>query len=68
MRRQWVPPSVIAEVLPRLADESRVDWAKPLNQWTRDEMIGFLDLALCLIREAMAARMAVIPFDDPIPF
>jgi hypothetical protein len=66
--QQWVHPSVIAQILPALASEAKADWSKPLNDWTREEMINFLELALELIREAMAARMAAIPFDDSIPF
>jgi hypothetical protein len=45
--RQWVPPAVIAQILPALASEAKIDWTKPLDQWSRDDMIGFLHLALC---------------------
>jgi hypothetical protein len=65
---QWVPPEVIEEILPVLADSATVDWSKPLSTWSREEMVKFLDLVLGLVRQAMAARTAAIPFNDPIPF
>jgi hypothetical protein len=45
----------IAAILPELADSS-VDFAKPLAQLSRDEMITFLADALRLIGKATAAR------------
>jgi hypothetical protein len=59
---------VIEEILPPLAEMAPVDWSKPLSGWSRDEMVRFLDLALGLIRQTMAAKTAAIPSDDPIPF
>jgi hypothetical protein len=65
---QWVPPDVIEEILPALADDTAIDWSRPLSSWSREEMVKFLDLVLGLVRQAMAARTATIPFNDPMPF
>jgi hypothetical protein len=65
--RQWIPSSVLEGILPRLA-ESGTDWSKPLNAWSRSEMVTFLNNALDLIRDAMIERKANVPFDDEIPF
>jgi hypothetical protein len=65
--RQWIPSSVLEGILPRLAETS-ADWSKPLNAWTRSEMVTFLNNALDLIRDAMIVRKASVPFDDEIPF
>jgi hypothetical protein len=45
----------VATVLPELA-ESGIDWAKPLGEWPRETMIGFLLTAMRLIHKAMIAR------------
>jgi hypothetical protein len=45
----------VATILPELA-ESGIDWAKPLGEWPRETMIGFLLTAMRLIRKAMTAR------------
>jgi hypothetical protein len=45
----------VATVLPELA-ESGIDWTKPLGEWPRETMIGFLLTAMRLIRKAMTAR------------
>jgi hypothetical protein len=43
--------------LPELADAcSDLDWSKPLTQWSREHIIGFLLKAMPLIRKAMLAR------------
>jgi len=56
----WLDPSprdsaIVLSVLPRLADQSAIDWAKPLADWSREEMAGFVGLASRLIDEARAA-------------
>ena len=38
-----------------LADQSAIDWSKPLAEWSREEMAGFVGLAWRLIDEAKAA-------------
>jgi len=38
-----------------LADQSAIDWSKPLTDWSREEMAGFVGLASRLIDEARAA-------------
>lgn len=45
----------ITAILPELA-ESGVDFTKPLAEFSRDEMIGFLADAFTLIRKAAATR------------
>jgi hypothetical protein len=34
----------------------KIDWAKPLNDWSRETMVKFLLAAFTLIRKAMTAR------------
>jgi hypothetical protein len=48
----------VAAILPELADACAeiVDWSKPLTEWPRDTIIGFLLRAMPLIRKAMVAR------------
>lgn len=46
----------IATILPRLATEAKIDWARALNDWSKDEMIGFLGLAFSLMLPALVAR------------
>jgi hypothetical protein len=46
----------IAAILPELAQCRGVDWAQPLNNWSRETMIGFLLDALRLVRRGMIAR------------
>lgn len=65
--RQWIPSSVLEGILSRLG-ESGTDWSKPLNAWSRSEMVTFLNNALDLIRDAMIERNATVPFDDEIPW
>ena len=45
----------VAAILPELA-EAKVDWAKPLAQLPREEMVEFLTTALALVRKAVIAR------------
>jgi hypothetical protein len=46
----------IAAILPELAQCRGIDWAQPLNDWSRETMIGFLLDALRLVRRGMLAR------------
>jgi hypothetical protein len=48
----------IASILPSLfqALEEKIDWTRPVHNWSRDQMINFLLSALNLIRDATAAR------------
>jgi hypothetical protein len=43
-------------VLPTLASTANIDWSRPLQAWSRDEMADFLLLAVGLVRTAMEAR------------
>ena len=47
--------AVVLSILPMLADQCAIDWAKPLADWSREEMAGFIELADRLINEARAA-------------
>jgi hypothetical protein len=47
--------AIVLSILPKLADQSAIDWSKPLAEWSREEMAGFVGLAWRLIDEAMAA-------------
>jgi hypothetical protein len=46
----------IAAILPELAQCRGIDWGQPLNDWSRETMIGFLLDALRLVRRGMTAR------------
>ncbi len=47
----------VAAILPDLADAcSKLDWAKPLAAWPKNDIIEFLLKAMPLIRKAMIAR------------
>jgi hypothetical protein len=46
----------VATILCELADTPGIDWAKPLAEWPRDDMVAFLTTALGLIRKATIAR------------
>jgi hypothetical protein len=46
----------IAAILPMLFEQAPVDWAKPLKNWSKDEMITFLSRAVRLINTATGAR------------
>jgi len=47
----------VAAILPDLADAcSELDWARPLGQWPREDIITFLLKAMSLIRKAQIAR------------
>ncbi len=47
--------SVVASILPTLAETAGVDWELPLKAWSKDTMTNFLLLAWQLIRKAEAA-------------
>jgi len=47
--------AIVLSILPMLADQSAIDWSKPLTDWSREEMAGFVGLASRLIDEARAA-------------
>jgi hypothetical protein len=47
--------AIVLSILPMLADQSPIDWSKPLATWSREEMAGFVGLAWRLIDEARAA-------------
>jgi hypothetical protein len=46
----------IAVILPELADVPGLDWTKPLNDWSREDMTRFLVEAMRLVRKALIAR------------
>jgi hypothetical protein len=47
----------VAAILPELASAcSDVDWSKPLTDWSRETVVGFLLKAMPLIRKAVIAR------------
>ena len=46
----------VATILPDLAEAAKIDWSKPLNDWSREGMVEFLLAAFTLIRKAMSAR------------
>ena len=67
--------AIVRSILSRLADQATIDWSKPLANWSKDEMAGFVELAQRLIDEAKAAldqEPGVIlhkrELDDEIPF
>jgi hypothetical protein len=49
----------IAAVLPELAEACDLDWAKPVIEWTKDEVVAFITTAITLTRRAVAARNVV---------
>ena len=46
----------IAAILPILFEQAPIDWAKPLKDWSKAEMITFLSRAVTLVNTAMEAR------------
>jgi hypothetical protein len=44
--------AVIRSILPTLADQVKIDWARPLADWSKDEMTGFLLQAWLLANDA----------------
>lgn len=51
----------VATILPDLVEAVKIDWAKPLNDWSRETMVEFLLAAFKLMRKAMIARDAGCP-------
>jgi hypothetical protein len=71
--------AVVTSILPNLADNAGIDWALPLQAWSKDQMTNFLMLAWQLMRDAEYARdhgggaiLKKAEFNpetgDPIPF
>jgi hypothetical protein len=67
--------AAVNSILPTLADKTAIDWSRPLQSWSPDEMTNFLLMAMRLIDAAETARdsgkilrQAKPEFDDPIPF
>jgi hypothetical protein len=46
----------VAVILPELADVPGLDWARPLSDWSREDITLFLVEALRLVRKALIAR------------
>jgi hypothetical protein len=64
----------VAAILPDLFEtlEEDVDWARPVHDWSREQMIDFLLHSFNLISDAMAARdvgggAVTSKHKDPIP-
>jgi hypothetical protein len=67
----------IDNILPKLGDLP-LDWNKPLKDWSRDEIIGFVAKAIGLVTEIDPTALPFlnrskvttesIPFNDIIPF
>jgi hypothetical protein len=67
--------AAITSILPMLADKAGIDWSRPLQVWSKDEMTNFLLMAVKLINAAEIARdsgkilrQSKPEFDDAIPF
>jgi hypothetical protein len=67
--------AAVTSILPTLADKAGIDWSRPLQAWSKDEMTNFLVMAMNLINAAEIARdsgkilrQRAPEFDDPIPF
>jgi hypothetical protein len=67
--------AIVQSILSMLADQSPIDWSKPLASWSKDEMADFVGLALQLIDQARdTLERASNPIlrkkelDDEIPF
>lgn len=69
--------ALVQSILPTLCDQAPIDWSKPVANWSRKEMTGFIDVAWALIEEAKTAldrepvllhKPAEKAFDDSIPF
>jgi hypothetical protein len=46
----------VSSILPKLADQSDIDWSLPLLEWSGGRMEKFLMTAFNLIRQAMSTR------------
>jgi hypothetical protein len=54
----------VAAILPKLPDACPgLDWSKSIGEWSKDEIIEFLSMAIVLARRAIAARNAA---EEPI--
>ena len=67
--------AAVRSILPMLVDQAAIDWARPLQAWSKDEMTNFLLLAWRLINAAELARdsgkilrKTEPELNDPIPF
>ena len=69
--------AVVQSILPMLADQTSIDWSKPLASWSKEEMAGFIGRALELIDKARAVlertsdpivHKSDRELDDDIPF
>jgi hypothetical protein len=47
--------AIVLSILPMLADQSTIDWSKPLAEWSKEEMAAFVGLVSRLIDDAKAA-------------
>jgi hypothetical protein len=61
VRTMWLTPdpcdvAVVTSILPKLADEAKIDWTMPLQAWPKEQMTGFLVLVWKLINESECAR------------
>jgi hypothetical protein len=66
--------AAVTSTLPTLADKAAIDWSRPLEAWSKDEMTNFLLMAMRLINAAETARdggkilrKSEPEFNDPIP-
>jgi hypothetical protein len=67
--------AAVISILPALADKAGIDWALPLQAWSKNDMTNFLLMAMRLIDAAEDARdsgkilrPAHPELNDPIPF
>jgi len=67
--------AAITAILPTLADKATIDWSRPLQAWSKDEMTNFLLTAIHLFDAAETARdsgkiirQSQPEFNDPLPF
>ena len=42
--------AIVQSILPMLADQAAIDWSKPLAGWSKQEMAGFIGLAMATDR------------------
>jgi hypothetical protein len=49
--------AAIRSILPTLADHVKIDWARPLADWSKDEMVAFLLEAWLLANKAEAVLL-----------
>jgi hypothetical protein len=46
--------AIVRSILSKLAEGAKIDWSKPLARWSKEEMAGFIELAMHLIDESKA--------------